>query len=209
MMLAKRYCVEYVDGTIECFRDGFWYSEKGVIIKWCILASIFLFFTLWFVGGYLHAKQRMKKGLPLLGYHRWLVSYNERRRYGQTPQNHFTFYAAQQPYGQRQDGAYPEPPPMYNGSDPPPGYFAPPGATKTNPNQAPMEMPQYGMPPPQQPGAYPVGPQQYGVVGGSSSDPEGQYQQQQQQQQQQNSQLPPRPQAAKVALTNFVSRFRR
>lgn len=28
MVLAKRYCVEYVDGTRECFReDGFWYSD--------------------------------------------------------------------------------------------------------------------------------------------------------------------------------------
>lgn len=30
MVLQKRYCVEYVDGTVECFRDGFWYSEVGV-----------------------------------------------------------------------------------------------------------------------------------------------------------------------------------
>ena len=29
MGLAKRYCVEYVDGTIECFRGdgGFWYTQ--------------------------------------------------------------------------------------------------------------------------------------------------------------------------------------
>jgi hypothetical protein len=90
MVLSKRYCVEYVDGTIECFRDGgFWYTEvclcrgwsilqasadrrlqKGMIIKWAILGSLFAFFMLWFIGGYIHAKRRLKAGKPLLGYHR-------------------------------------------------------------------------------------------------------------------------------------------
>jgi hypothetical protein len=135
-----------------------------MIIKWAILGSMFAFFMLWFIGGYIHAKRRLKAGKPLLGYHRvrhirssesfrltweqFLVSWQERKRYGQAniPQNHFTFYnpqnpynAQQQPYQQRQDGAWPEPPPMYNG-DAPPVYGAPPGATKTNPNQG-MEMP--------------------------------------------------------------------
>jgi hypothetical protein len=173
--------------------------QKGIIVKWSILAGIFLFFIAWFVGGYIHAKRRLRAGKPLLGYHRFLVSYNERKKYGQTPQNHFTFYSAQ-PYGQRPDGTYPEPPPMYNGQDPPPGYFPPPGATKTNPNQNAMEMPHYGVPPA---GPYPttgIQPQQTGVVGGSSQDVEAQHQ---------SPELPPRPQAAKEKLSNFVSRFRR
>ncbi|KAF2118265.1 hypothetical protein BDV96DRAFT_380911 [Lophiotrema nucula] len=200
MGLQKRYCVEYVDGTVECFRDGFWYTDKGIIIKWCILAAIFFIFFAWFVGGYLHAKRRMKKGLPLMAYHRWLVPYRERQRFNQVPQNHFTFYASQ-PYQPRPDGTYPEPPPMYSNNDAPPGYIPPPGATKMNPNQAYMEMPQYGIPP------QPTGQQQNGVVGGVG-DVEAQHQQGQQQQYQ-TPDLPPRPQNAKVAMTNFLSRFRK
>lgn len=86
---------------------------------------------------------------------------------------------------------------MYNG-DAPPGYVPPPGATKANPNQTAMEMPQYGMAPAPT-GAYPMGTQQTGVVGGNGrQDVESQ-----------NNELPPRPQQAKLAFTNFVSRFRR
>jgi hypothetical protein len=44
--------------------------QKGIIIKWIILGVFFAVFMLWFVGGYIHAKQRLKKGLPLLRYHR-------------------------------------------------------------------------------------------------------------------------------------------
>lgn len=238
MVLAKRYCVEYVDGTIECFRDGgFWYTEvrlfalnnsshanrrqKGMIIKWAILGSLFAFFILWFVGGYIHARRRLKAGKPLLAYHRvrppsppfqtassrktcklthhqFLVSWQEQKRYGQTPQNHFTFYNTQNPYqnrppyAQRQDGSWPEPPPMYNAGDAPPTYGAPPGATKASPNQSgngqQMEMPTYGAP---------QGPQQNGVVGGNGDVEQGQA-------------LPPRPpQKAKAVLKGFTERFRK
>lgn len=45
-------------------------SQKGIIIKWVILASFTFLFFAWFVGGYIHAKRRLKKGLPLLSYHR-------------------------------------------------------------------------------------------------------------------------------------------
>ncbi|OAL56043.1 hypothetical protein IQ07DRAFT_639667 [Pyrenochaeta sp. DS3sAY3a] len=209
MVLDKRYCVEYVDGTRECFReDGFWYTDKGIIIKWVILAAIFVFFMAWFVGGYIHAKRRLKKGQPLLAYHRFLVSYSERKRYGQAgiPQNHFTFYQTAPgynphtngPYQQRQDGAWAEPPPLYNNNDAPPGYFAPPGATKTHPNQGgmAMEMPMYA--------GGPQGGQQSGVVGGNgrgsgNGDVEmGQTQA-----------LPPRPQAAKAKIMGVLERFRR
>ncbi|KAF1959155.1 hypothetical protein CC80DRAFT_322048 [Byssothecium circinans] len=194
MGLSKRYCVEYVDGTIECFREGFWYSEAGVIVKWAVLAAFFFFFTAWFLGGYIHAKHRLKKGKPLLAYHRWLVSYSDRRKYGQTQQNDFSFYAAQ-PYGQpmhpqhqyqqRADGTWPEPPPMYT-----------PGKENQGPT---VEMPMYGAPPP------PMGQQQTGVVGGygngngngnGNGGVEGQ-----------QAQLPPRPQ--KAAVKNLLARFRK
>ena len=45
-------------------------EQKGMIIKWAILGSMFAFFMLWFIGGYIHAKRRLKAGKPLLGYHR-------------------------------------------------------------------------------------------------------------------------------------------
>ncbi|KAF2736643.1 hypothetical protein EJ04DRAFT_510946 [Polyplosphaeria fusca] len=200
MGLVKRYCVEYVDGTVECFRDGFWYSDTGIIVKWSILAAFFLLFFGWFVGGYIHAKRRMRKGLPLMAYHRWLIPYSERQKHGQVPQNHFTFYAAQPYQVQRPDGTYPEPPPMYS-NDAPPGYVPPPGATKMAPNQTFMEMPRY--PPPA--GPYPATGQQSGVVGTSQDG----HVQAGQMEQGQGQELPPRPQQAKMALNNFLGRFRK
>lgn len=85
---------------------------------------------------------------------------------------------------------------MYNGGDAPPQYFAPPGATKANPNQSgrPMEMPQYGVPMAQ-------GPQESGVVGGSNGDME---------QGGSGGQLPLRPpQKAKSVLKGITDRFRK
>jgi hypothetical protein len=203
MPLYKRvYCNVYSDGTTECYEPGFWYTDKGIIIKWSILAAIFFFFMAWFVGGYMHAMRRLRAGKPLLAYHRWLVPYKQRQRYGQAPQNHFTFYAAQpQPYGQRPDGTYPEPPPLYT-NDAPPQYMPPPGATKAHPMQTyethlPAAMPPAGMHS-QPTEAYPMAPQQTGFVGGSSNGnalPE--------------QQLPPRPERVKTAASNFLSRFRK
>jgi hypothetical protein len=86
---------------------------------------------------------------------------------------------------------------MYNGGDAPPQYFAPPGATKANPNQSggqPMEMPQYGAP-----AGMSQGPQQSGVVGASGDVEQGGSQA-----------LPPRPpQKAKAVLKGFTDRFRK
>jgi hypothetical protein len=222
----------WTDGRGNYFGDcGFWYSEKGIITKYTLFALTFLFFLTWFIGGYIHAKSRLKKGLPLLGYHRWLVSYSTRRRYGQAPpvpQNHFTFYSAQRPYGGPQygggyggqpvyraaDGTYAEPPPMYGG-EAPPSYFAPPG------QQQGPKPPVYGAG--QEYPMMPVGGQQVGVVGSGSAaagDVEGQNQglgqaqgqaqgQGESSQQQQSAALPPRPEQAKLAFTKFVSRFKR
>jgi hypothetical protein len=91
LSLSKRDedCVRYTNGDVVCY-DGFWGSDvrsthlpfsrihgfantlpqKGIIIKWVILALFFGVFLGWFVGGYIHAKRRLKKGLPLLSYHR-------------------------------------------------------------------------------------------------------------------------------------------
>jgi len=214
MVLARREeCFQEVDG-IHCYvdGDGFWYTDKGIIVKWILLVAFFAVFFGWFVGGYIHAKRRLRRGLPLLPYHRFLVSYSERRRYGQAapPQNHFTFYQTQNPYQpnatayqQRQDGAWAEPPPLYHNTDAPPQYFAPPGATKANQNQGVgaggVELPSYGV-------AGPQGGQQSGVVGAgegaSGSGPVDQAESSTQG-------LPPRPETAKTKLMGMVGRFRR
>jgi len=190
-------CFEDINGDVECVQDGgFWYTSKGEIIKWSILLGIFAFFMLWFVGGYMHAKRRMRKGLPLLAYHRWLVPYRERQRYGQTPQNHFTFYATQ-PYRPNADGTYNEPPPLYN-NDMPPSYMPPPGASKLDPTQAAMEMqPSTNM---QHTGGFgAVSAQETGVVGGGQrSDLESQ-----------SADLPPRPPRAKIAVGNAFGWLRK
>jgi hypothetical protein len=184
-----------------------------MIIKWIILGTMFALFMAWFVGGYIHAKARLRKGLPLLGYHRvrpllllsdssytnasqqFLISYSERKRHGQAPQNHFTFYAQEHPYYPNQapyaqrPGPHAEPPPLYNNSDAPPQYFAPPGPAKVNHSQGQgVEMPMY---------AAPQGQQQSGVVGGADVE------------QGQSQQLPPRPQQAKAVLKGVLGRFKR
>ena len=48
--------------------------QKGMVIKWSILGSLFALFMLWFIGGYVHAKRRLKAGKPLLAYHRVRLS---------------------------------------------------------------------------------------------------------------------------------------
>ncbi|KAF2132536.1 hypothetical protein P153DRAFT_284257 [Dothidotthia symphoricarpi CBS 119687] len=207
VQLRKRDCIQYDAWTYECDGDGgFWYSDTGVMVKWIILAVLFLVFTLWFVGGYMHAKRRLNKGLPVLRYHRFLVPYNLRYKYTQPPQNHFTFYQQQQqqsqPYGYPQ--AYPyqqrhdEPPPLY-AHDAPPGYFAPQGASKMNPDQragGAVEMGQFSG----EMAAGAQGAQQSGVVGSSAGNADLEAQ---------GQALPPRPQPAKVAVRGFMDRFRR
>ncbi|KAI8939923.1 hypothetical protein NX059_003651 [Plenodomus lindquistii] len=220
MVLARRYtCVTDDDGFRQCYDDdSFWYTDKGIIIKWVILTLFFLVFFGWFVGGYIHAKQRLRKGLPLLAYHRFLVSYSTRRRHGQAgpPQNHFTFYQTQNPYqpnpayAQRQDGAWAEPPPLYQNTDAPPQYYPPPGATKMNPNQGQpnhVELPQYGVPG----GASgPQGAQQSGVVGAGAGAGAGESGDVEQGSSSTGPQeLPARPETAKTKLMSVVGRFRR
>jgi hypothetical protein len=44
--------------------------QTAYIIKWAVIGAIFVAFLAFFLGGYLHAKSRMKKGLAPLAYHR-------------------------------------------------------------------------------------------------------------------------------------------
>ncbi|KAH6638307.1 hypothetical protein C7974DRAFT_391303 [Boeremia exigua] len=196
MPVAKRYCLEYVNGTVECFREtGFWYTTHGQVIKWSILGSLFALFMLWFIGGYIHARRRMKAGKPLLKYHRFLVSRQDLNRHTPSAQNNFTFYAPpssqQNPYTARPNngGAWTDAPPTYTG-DAPPQYFAP-GAPKQDAGG--VEMGMYGGPP--------VGQQVSGVVGATGGGNGGADAEQG---------LPPRPpQKAKAVLKGFTDRFRK
>lgn len=46
------------------------YSYTSYVIKWIVFASLIGLFILFMTLGYIHAKQRMKKGLAPLSYHR-------------------------------------------------------------------------------------------------------------------------------------------
>ncbi|KAF3927394.1 hypothetical protein ABW21_db0205514 [Orbilia brochopaga] len=52
---------------------GWWYSDTAIIVKWTIGAVIFAVIIAYFCGGYIHARNRLSRGLPPLAYHRWMV----------------------------------------------------------------------------------------------------------------------------------------
>lgn len=97
-------------------------------VRYSIVSVLFLIVIVYFLGGYLHARQRLRKGLQPMAYHRWMV----RRQ---------MYYAAAHPYArnQQQHGAPPAhgyyayggtlpqhayPPPAYNADQPPPPVYA-------------------------------------------------------------------------------------
>ncbi|KAK6504006.1 hypothetical protein TWF506_002223 [Arthrobotrys conoides] len=121
---------------------GWWYSDTAIIIKWTIGAIIFAIIIAYFGGGYIHAKNRMSKGLEPLSYHRWMV---RRQMPPEAYPSHFNGNAG----GFGNYGGYAEPyqppPPVYNPTQgPPPSYYPenmpargdiPLNPTKTSPNQ--------------------------------------------------------------------------
>lgn len=101
-------------------------EQTGMAVRYSITLVLLALILLYFVGGYLHARQRVRKGLAPLPYHRWMV-----RRY--TPQPHG--YQAPGPRGSAPESydmhVYPPPPPAYNHNEaPPPVYQPPEGASK-------------------------------------------------------------------------------
>jgi len=64
--LIKRQFID--DGDDD--GDDFWWTSQGQAIRWAVFGGIILFFILYMVIGYWHAKRRIKKGLPPLAYHR-------------------------------------------------------------------------------------------------------------------------------------------
>jgi len=124
-----------------------WYSPTAYAIKWAVIAAIFLFFLVFFVGGYLHATRRMKKGLAPLRYHRWMLPRRHRLAFYQAhpeipnPYARTAYYTPgygahgpaypMGPYGQQ----YPPPPPAYGENDYVPPYPGPEGGSKVIPDQ--------------------------------------------------------------------------
>lgn len=45
-------------------------TQTGLTIKYVIWGALVLLIVSYFLGGYVHARRRLKKGLPPLGYHR-------------------------------------------------------------------------------------------------------------------------------------------
>ncbi|POS84959.1 hypothetical protein EPUL_002959, partial [Erysiphe pulchra] len=106
---------------------SFWWTKTGQIVRWSVFLGLFTLFTAYIVIGYFHAKRRMKKGLPLLAYHRWLVSREERAQFDPSYRNPSTYYYQYAPPGfQNGYGMQPIPPPVYDPNAPlPPSYQTP------------------------------------------------------------------------------------
>ncbi|POR38982.1 Uncharacterized protein TPAR_00818 [Tolypocladium paradoxum] len=106
-----------------------WHSRTGFIVRWVIFLVIFVLIMGYIIGGYYHAKSRLRKGLPLLAYHRCLVSRRARQPQYQNgwPQGNYGYY---------QRNAYQmndmPPPPVYDPSRPP--MYAD-GGSKVDPSQ--------------------------------------------------------------------------
>ncbi|MCJ1482818.1 hypothetical protein MMC06_002984 [Schaereria dolodes] len=139
---------DFNDPNDTYFDDNYWsYSKTAVIVKWSVVAAIFVIFITWFVGGYFHAQRRMRKGLAPLLYHKpkWLLPRSQRLRFQSGHQNDFSFYRTQNSYNDGY-GLQAFPPPAYNSDHvPPPTYQPPEGASKINPDQ------DYAIPPPGHP----------------------------------------------------------
>lgn len=94
-------------------------------MRYGVLAAIFVVVTGFLLISYLHAQRRIKKGLPPLRYHRWIVA--SRR----TPYNAPQYYGGGPPgqaYGMQ---TWQPPPPAYGQwGDMPPQYAPPQGGSK-------------------------------------------------------------------------------
>ncbi|KAI1496108.1 hypothetical protein F5X99DRAFT_414450 [Biscogniauxia marginata] len=145
-MIGRRQYVEE-DGRLVWF----WYTKEGVIVKWSLFLAFLVIMTAWIVGGRIHAKRRMKKGLKPMGYHAWLLSRQERARVDPVyawPQA--TYMRYQQgpggPPGGGYYGMHPMPPPVYDPNRPPmyEGGGADAGS-KIDPNQQQPQQQQQGV----------------------------------------------------------------
>ncbi|KAH9892059.1 hypothetical protein F4778DRAFT_321614 [Xylariomycetidae sp. FL2044] len=160
--VERRQYVEDDDGRLVWF----WYTKEGVIIKWSLFLGIVILFSAYLVGGRIHAKRRLAKGMKPLAYHGWLLSRQERARVDPQyawPQAQYSRYQPAGPGPQQQQqqyGMYAMPPPVYDPNRPPmyEGGPDPMGGSKVDPQQTGFETAR----PPQQGGgdvyAPPPGP---------------------------------------------------
>ncbi|KAK1821104.1 hypothetical protein LTR12_004496 [Friedmanniomyces endolithicus] len=130
----------------DYYGGSWWWTPGGMAVRYAIVALLFAFVLLFFVGGYYHGRSRMRRGLPPLAYHRWVV-----RRYAMRHPGQQQVYAQQQfpPTRGYQMEDYPPAPPAYNNHEaPPPTYQPPEGGSKVMADQAYA----YTQPLPQTPG---------------------------------------------------------
>ncbi|KAI0505797.1 hypothetical protein F5B22DRAFT_491893 [Xylaria bambusicola] len=144
--LARRQYVETDDGYV-----WFWYTTAGVIIKYTIFFAFLLLLVGWVIGGRVHAKRRLRKGLKPLRYHAWLLSRYERAQVD--PAYAYPQATYRPVYGNNSGGGgggadyygmHSMPPPVYDPTRPP-VYDGPPVGSKVDPvqdrqgQQAPMQ----------------------------------------------------------------------
>ncbi|KAK4201773.1 hypothetical protein QBC40DRAFT_48579 [Triangularia verruculosa] len=147
-IVARQYyrnCTRDEDGYLissdTCY-VSFWNTKTGIIVKWSLFLGILVFFALYLLIGYIHARKRVQAGLPPLGYHRFLVDratlaqVDPRYRYPQSSFTPYTPYNQGYPNGNGDGYQYYHmqgmpPPPVYDPNAPrPPVYEPPAGATK-------------------------------------------------------------------------------
>ncbi|KAA8893492.1 hypothetical protein FN846DRAFT_765677, partial [Sphaerosporella brunnea] len=126
--------VYWVDG--DGVEQSWFYSSQATTIKYGILFGILSLGFLIIFGSWLHARQRLRKNLPPLRYHRWLVPIHIRARYEphlRQPEANFTFYRAADGY----DMHTVAPPPVYN-----PNFAQPPAYPGLGSGGPPVNPPQ-------------------------------------------------------------------
>ncbi|KAI1282870.1 hypothetical protein F5Y07DRAFT_394835 [Xylaria sp. FL0933] len=136
--LARRQYIERDDGDYVWF----WYTTPGLIIKYTIFFALLLLLVGWVVGGRVHAKRRLRKGLKPLRYHAWLLSRYERAQVDPNYAYPQPVYGVYRPvYGNNAGGGgadyygmHPMPPPVYDPTRPP-VYDGPPVGSKVDPVQ--------------------------------------------------------------------------
>lgn len=115
--------------------DSQYYTPAVYYVKWAVLTVLILLILLYFVGGYLHARRRMRQGLAPMLYHRWFIPRRERAHVGvqsRHPHEQFSFYHNQHSGYNMQS----MPPPAYNQNMAPPPLYQPPlGGSKVDPSQ--------------------------------------------------------------------------
>lgn len=113
-------------------------GQTGMAVRYTVICIILASILLFFLGGYIHAKRRMRKGVPLLAYHRWMVHRSVRYQYQQPVYNPYNGNAVHDPYqeGYAMHGYAPPPPAYHRYGDAPPAYAPnPAGASKAMADQ--------------------------------------------------------------------------